>query len=239
MKKILLFSILVILTSCVKEISFEFEETAIIKKDPVSIEVIYPKLNDASDITSKINKAIESAIAEHIVFFEEDTDRLTLNDAISQFENRFISFKNDFEADAAPWEVTINSEVVFQSVYVITISIDSYTFTGGAHGNSVITLLNFDPKTGDLYSQDDVLKPSKDFISMVEQYFKTETATKTTDSSENYFFGEDFKLPENIGFNDDGVIFLYNTYELASYAEGITEFTIPYSEISKFIKINH
>jgi len=234
-----LFSILVILTSCVKEISFEFEETAIIKKDPVSIEVIYPKLNDASDITSKINKAIESAIAEHIVFFEEDTDRLTLNDAISQFENRFISFKNDFEADAAPWEVTINSEVVFQSVYVITISIDSYTFTGGAHGNSVITLLNFDPKTGDLYSQDDVLKPSKDFISMVEQYFKTETATKTTDSSENYFFGEDFKLPENIGFNDDGVIFLYNTYELASYAEGITEFTIPYSEISKFIKINH
>ena len=234
-----MFSILVILTSCVKEISFEFEETAIIKKDPVSIEVIYPKLNDASDITSKINKAIESAIAEHIVFFEEDTDRLTLNDAISQFENRFISFKNDFEADAAPWEVTINSEVVFQSVYVITISIDSYTFTGGAHGNSVITLLNFDPKTGDLYSQDDVLKPSKDFISMVEQYFKTETATKTTDSSENYFFGEDFKLPENIGFNDEGVIFLYNTYELASYAEGITEFTIPYSEISKFIKINH
>jgi hypothetical protein len=239
LKKILLFSILVILTSCVKEISFEFEETAIVKNEPVSIEVIYPKINDNSGITSKINKAIESAIAEHIVFFEEDTDRLTLNDAISQFENRFISFKNDFEADAAPWEVTINSEVVFQSVYVITISIDSYTFTGGAHGNSVITLLNFDPKTGDLYSQDDVLKPSKDFISMVEQYFKTETATKTTDSSENYFFGEDFKLPENIGFNDDGVIFLYNTYELASYAEGITEFTIPYSEISKFIKINH
>jgi len=232
-----LFPILVILTSCVKEIPFEFEETAILKKDPVSIEVIYPKLNDASDITAKINIAIESAIAGHIAFFEEDTESLTLNDAIAQFENRFISFKNDFEADAVPWEVIINSEVVFQSVYVITIAIDSYTFTGGAHGNSVITLLNFDPKTGDLYTQDHVIKTSPDFTALVKHYFKKETASKTTDSSENYFFGEDFKLPENIGFNDEGVIFLYNTYELASYAQGITEFTIPYNEISKFIKI--
>jgi hypothetical protein len=73
---------------------------------------------------------------------------------------------------------------------------------------------------------------------LVKQYFKKETASKTSDSSENYFFGEDFKLPENIGFNDEGVIFLYNTYELSSYAQGITEFTIPYNEISKFIKIN-
>jgi hypothetical protein len=238
LKKTLLLSVLVIICSCVKENSFEFVETSIIKKEPVSIEVIYPKLNDNSELSSKINITIESELAKHIAFFEEDTESLTLNDAVTQFENRFISFKNDFETDALPWEVTINSEVVFQSTYVITIAIDSYTFTGGAHGNSVITLLNFDPKTGDLYTQNNVVKTSPDFIELVKQYFKKETASKTSDSSENYFFGEDFKLPENIGFNDEGVIFLYNTYELSSYAQGITEFTIPYNEISKFIKIN-
>lgn len=239
LKKPLYLLILVIFSSCVQENPFEFEETLIEKEQPVKIEIIYPKIKGASDVSSKINRAIETSLAEQIAFFEEDTDNLTLDKAISQFENRFVDFKNEFEANAYPWEVLINSEIVFQSMYVITISIDSYTFTGGAHGNSVITLLNFDPETGDLYTQDNVLKPSKDFIALVEQYFKTETAAKTNDRSENYFFGADFKLPENIGFNDEGVIFLYNTYELASYAEGITEFTIPYAEVSKFIKINH
>lgn len=231
-------AILFVLFSCVKEIPFEFEETAIEKKEPVTIEVIYPKLNDDSDVSSKINKTIESSLAEQIAFFEEEVDNLTLNDAITQFENRFVSFKNDFEANAAPWEVIINSEIVFQSVYVITISIDSYTFTGGAHGNSVITLLNFDPNTGNLYTQDDVFKPSKDFTELVKKYFKTETESKNNNIQNDNFFGEDFRLPENIGFNEEGVIFLYNTYELSSYAEGITEFTIPYNEISKFVNIN-
>ncbi len=239
LKKILLLSILIILYSCKKENSLEFIETAIEKTDPVIIEVIYPKLSDASDVSTKINRNVESALAEQIAFFEEDTDNLTLDDALVQFENRFISFKNDFEPNATLWEVTINSEVVFQSINVITISIDSYTFTGGAHGNSVITLLNFDPETGNLYTQNEVFKKNNDFTELVEHYFKTETATKTNDNSESYFFGEDFKLPENIGFKEDGVIFLYNTYELASYAEGITEFIIPYSEISKFLKISH
>lgn len=231
-------AILFVLFSCVKEIPFEFEETAIEKKEPVTIEVIYPKLNDDSDVSSKINKTIESSLAEQIAFFEEEVDNLTLNDAITQFENRFVSFKNDFEANAAPWEVIINSEIVFQSLYVITISIDSYTFTGGAHGNSVITLLNFDPNTGNLYTQDDVFKPSKDFTELVKIYFKTETESKNNNIQNDNFFGEDFRLPENIGFNEEGVIFLYNTYELSSYAEGITEFTIPYNEISKFVNIN-
>ena len=45
-------------------------------------------------------------------------------------------------------------------------------------------------------------------------------------------------LPENIGFSDEGVILLYNVYEIAPYSEGITEFTIPFEEVLKYIKIN-
>ena len=225
--------------ACAKETSFKFEEVAMEKKEPVNISVIYPKLDDMSEWSVKINKGIESKIAEQIAFFQEDTDSLTMDDAIAQFESRFTSFKNDFESDAAPWEVNINSEVVFQSVNVITISIDSYTFTGGAHGNSVITLLNFDPKTGELYSQEQMLSAAKDLTDLVKRHFKEESASKNNGNTADYFFGDDFKLPENIGFNEEGVIFLYNNYELSSFADGILEFTIPYSEISKFLKINH
>lgn len=239
MKKLLILFILVILSSCVQEYLFEFEEAVIDKKEPVKIEVIYPKLNDVSEVSSKINKAIETSLVEQIAFYEEDTSNLTLDTAISEFENRFVDFKNEFEANAHPWEVLINSEIVFQSKYVITIAIDSYTFTGGAHGNSVITLLNFDPETGNLYTQDDVFKKSNDLNELVKQHFKKESESKNNNNQVDYYIGEDFSLPENIGFNEEGVIFLYNTYELSSYAGGITEFTIPYAEIYKYLNINY
>ena len=238
MKKVFFSAILFVLLACVQENLFQFDEISIEKKEPVNIAVIYPKLIERSDIALKINSAIESTLAKQIAFFEENTDSLTLDHSIAQFENRFVSFRNDFEADAVPWEVNINSEVVFQSSEVITIAIDSYTFTGGAHGNSLVTLLNFDPNTGHLFNQDDLLKTFGDLTDLVKRYFRIEIETKKNGNDSDYFFGEDFKLPENIGFNDEGVIFLYNNYELSSFADGITEFTIPYSEISKYLKIN-
>lgn len=239
MKKLVLLSLLLISLSCVEESQFEFDEIAIEKQEPTSITIIYPQLDDESEASFNINKGIESALASQIAFFEEDTDGLTLNNAISQFENRFVSFRNDFEPEAAPWEVQINSEVVFQSKYVISIAVDNYTFTGGAHGNSAITLLNFDPKTGELLTQDDLINTFGDLTKLVKQYFDEELSTRSSGVSVEYFFGDDFRLPENIGFNDDGVIFLYNNYELTSFADGIIEFTIPYAEISKYLKINY
>jgi len=238
LKKLILVVILLGFASCKEEITMEFTETAIEKKDPINIQVIYPKLESYSEVALKINKSIELAIAKNIAFFEENTDGLTLNDAISQMENRFISFKNDFEEDAIPWEVNINCEVVFQSIYVITIAVDSYAFTGGAHGNSTITLLNFNPANGNLYRKDDFINTSPGLIELVEKAFRSEIKSRNK-NEEDYFYGQDFKLPENVGFSDEGVIFLYNTYEMASYAQGITEFTIPYGEISKYVKINY
>ena len=225
--------------SCVEESSFEFDEIAIEKKEPTSIVVIYPRLDIESEASVNINKVIESTLASQIAFFEEDTDGLTLNNAISEFENRFLSFKNDFEPEATPWEVHINGEVVLESKYVISIAIDSYTFTGGAHGNSAITLLNFDPKTGQLLTQDDLINTFGDLTKLVKQYFNEELSARGNGMSVDYFFGNDFRLPENIGFNDEGVIFLYNNYELSSFADGIIEFTIPYAKISRYLKINY
>ena len=53
----------------------------------------------------------------------------------------------------------------------------------------------------------------------------------------DYFFGEEFHLPANIGYNDEGVLLFYNVYEIASYAVGITEFTIPFEEVEDYLSI--
>ena len=58
-------------------------------------------------------------------------------------------------------------------------------------------------------------------------------------NSTGFMFEEDhFYLPENIGFTNKGLKLLYNQYEVASYADGPIELTLPYKEIQKFLSGN-
>ena len=67
------------------------------------------------------------------------------------------------------------------------------------------------------------------FNSIAEKHFKNSLAQSNSQSNiQDYFFGKSFQLPQNIGFSEDGLILLYNTYEVASYAQGYTEFIIPF-----------
>ena len=47
-----------------------------------------------------------------------------------------------------------------------------------------------------------------------------------------------FELPESLGYSDEGLIILYNPYEIASYAQGIIEFSIPYEDVNSFLNVN-
>ena len=44
-----------------------------------------------------------------------------------------------------------------------------------------------------------------------------------------------FQLPKNIGYSEDGIILLYNTYEIAPYSTGIIEFVIPFEEVNSLL----
>ena len=65
---------------------------------------------------------------------------------------------------------------------------------------------------------------------------KTHFYNETKNRNIEYFFNEDFDLPNNIGFNDEGIMFFYNVYDIASYADGITEFTVPYHTLEALLK---
>ncbi len=137
------------------------------------------------------------------------------------------------------WEALIDGEVTYQSPEITCIAVNSYLNTGGAHGNMNISFLNFNSQTGEILQIEDYIKNRKDFLKLVESHFDLEIEKKLDEDNFNdYFFGDDFQLPENIGFSDEGIILLYNVYEIAPYSKGITEFTIPFEEVLQYIKIN-
>lgn len=239
MKKIsLMLSAFLILFSCKKDVPLTFKYQSIEKKENVLVDINYPKAEGNDDIAKKINTQLENFLANEINMSETREKDLTLDDAIKEFDNEYKSFKDDFPDTSQQWEALIESEVTYESENIICISVNSYLDTGGAHGNSHVTFLNFDKKTGALLKQKDIITEMQAFKNFVEPYFKKATKPLSNeDSIEDPFYGQGFQLPENIGFGESGIILLYNVYEIASYAQGITEFSIPYATANPYLKI--
>lgn len=224
--------LLVMLFSCEELTLVSFSETNTLYEDNAIIELNIPKAEGVSSQSQAINRVIENHIANMLVFLDEPSDTLNLDYAIKTFDSEYKSFKDGFGESAMIWDASFDGEVTYQSSDLISIAINGYINSGGAHGNLNVTFFNFDA-AGGLLDFEDLFTNKGSLTKIVKTYFEEETK----DSEVNYFFGEPFSLPANIGFNDEGVMFFYNVYEIASYADGITEFTVPFEAIESYLKI--
>lgn len=237
LKKYSLFlMILMAFSSCKKDVKLAFDDAKIEQSTNAIIEINYPKAEGTPEVADAINKHIEAFIVSELNMTETDNSQLTLPKVVEQFDDEYKAFLSEFGESSQAWNATVDGEVAYQSEEVICVSLESYLDTGGAHGNGNIAFLNFNPKTGALLKLEDIVKDVAGFKMLAEQHFKKETDTK--EQIEDYFFGEDFQLPANLGFDKNGIILLYNNYEIASYAQGITKFTIPFEEANKFLKVH-
>ncbi|MCK0108115.1 DUF3298 and DUF4163 domain-containing protein [Flavobacteriaceae bacterium S0825] len=231
--KFLALLLVLILFSCEEVTLVNFTETNNIFNENAIVELNIPKAEGTSTKAQTINKVVENHIANMLVFLEEPSDTLQLDYAIENFDLEYKSFKDGFGESAMVWDASFDGEVTYQSPMLISIAINSYINSGGAHGNLNVTFFNFDASTGALLQFDDLFNDKEGLKEIVKTHFEEETKG----SEINYFFGEPFSLPANIGFNDEGIVCFYNVYEIASYADGITEFTVPFEDVEAYLNI--
>ena len=231
----------IILNSCDSEIKpITFKTASIDTKYEADISVIYDKAIETNALGKTINFNIEKTI---ISTLSDASKKTNLVAVLEDFNLEYINFKTDFPEESEPvWELHIETEKSYQSEEIITIAISTYEFKGGAHGNDKLKFLNLNAKTGAVLEQSDILKNIEDFKTLAKSYFikslETQPDEDKNETIEDFFFGEPFQLPENIGFSDDGLVLLYNIYEIATYDEGYTEFAIPFEEAATYLKIN-
>lgn len=233
---ILLLIACILMASCKSESGLDFKTTHFTLEDGVKVEVDYPIIINANTAAERINQTVNNYIVNSLSFEEKPSTETDVNKSIADFSMEFQKFKADFPEDVIPWEAYIEGELLYNSPLITTIAINSYLFTGGAHGNDYIKLFNFNTETGDILKVEDVLDLNDKFMALAQEKFEAEII-KNEGNINDYFFGEGFKLPENMGLNDEGLIFVYNKYEIASYAQGYTEFLIEFKELEKFLKV--
>jgi len=201
------------------------------------ISINIPWAKERGSRNKRINENIEQHVI-NLVDFQEKNNFNNLRDLSKSFISNYESSATDFPEYNIPWEASIEGRVLSSNQNLISLEFDLAMFTGGAHGFTSISFLNFEPATGNILSHDDLF--TSEFKNYAEEIFRKEYGIPADDpiNSTGYFFENDtFHLPDNIGFLEDKIILRYNAYEVASYSEGGIQLEIPMDEGGRFVKI--
>ena len=153
------------------------------------------------------------------------------------------------EADAAQpvysMALTIDGDdaITYLDDHYVCVRADGYEYTGGAHGTPFRQYFVFDRETGARLSLSDVVEnPVEELQTKVGAAFR-ELAEKTNFAFESpedleHTVADGISYESPFYLSETGVVFYYAPYEIASYAEGFPEVTIPYSELEMRIELS-
>jgi hypothetical protein len=220
--------------SCNEEQKVTFSDVNITTENNSIVEVNIPEAAGDTKAANQINFEIEQSIISTLhIGNRDDITANSIKESILSFNAEYNAFKQNFPETAVIWEAQIDGEVMYQSSEIISIALTTYTNTGGAAGILNISFLNFDSESGKRLENKAIIKNQRDFKVIAERYFKDamEDTSQLIDHVK-------FNLPENIGYSEDGIILLYNSHEISSYANDILEFAIPYEEVEELLTYN-
>jgi len=223
-----------VLHSCKTEPKIIFSDFNITDNDGTSVEVFVPVASGDPKVSEAINLAITKEVVKS--FYTGDVEpqtAISIKDAINNFNSEFNKFKTDFPESYQPWEAQIDGEIMHNGTKIISMSLTSYINTGGAQGILNISFLNFDVETGKRLKNEALFNNMDAFKEIAIYYFEDNIGNEDT-----LFDPESFTLPENIGYNDEGIILLYNAYEIGPFGSGIIEFTIPFEKVNPLLNFN-
>lgn len=202
-----------------------------------SIHIKMPQAIDDTKLARVVNAALREEVIS-LLHFDEESEVSDIGAAMASFESGFELLQQRYADETTPWEAKIDAEITFENASILSVGLNAFIFTGGAHGYSSERFLNFDKTEGYELENWQLFKNSEEFRHMAESKFRTQEAIPV-DKPINYtgfMFEEDsFYLPENIGFTEKGLTLLYNQYEVSSFADGTLELVLPFDEIQKFM----
>lgn len=230
----------VLLIGCNDEHKLTFEPLIVSDNDCTecpNIAIEIPKALEPSKLTESINNALEEELISLLVF-DDEFEATSVTEAIQSFKNGYGELKKLYPDETAGWEAKISGVVSFEDKNMITIALNSYLFTGGAHGYTTRSFLNFNKRKGKEIENWELFNDQDHFKKFAESKFRIQENIPQDNpiNSTGFMFEQDeFYLPENIGFTEKGLVLLYNQYEVASYADGAIELVLPYAEVKNYL----
>lgn len=212
-------------------------DTSDAPKAQIELSVLLPTQSDSFPF---VREAILDA------FFSMDTLHLLPDDVVLEFfSNTYLGKYIDANIDiydggyAFNWEKQGTSYISMNRNGLLVYRIDSYAYTGGAHGMGISRFLVFDSEKKKQLSLEDIFV--KGFEEELGLLLEKEYRSR-------YYLGEDESLTDaglfeeqifpspNFFLTSNSIGFFYNPYELAPYSMGSISISLHKSDIRQLLR---
>lgn len=184
----------------------------------MSVKVSYPVISGFADaaVQDKINDYLKSEAQKHYAAGKTELGQAAKDNAAyvkssPGEELRPVSFEGSYY-------------VTYNENNLLSLYVDYYEYTGGAHGNTVRVPYTFDLSTGNVLTLKDAAKGNTDYVSIInaqidkqikENKIELLTPFKTIEADRPFYL------------NHNGLVIYFEQYEYTAYVYGMPEFVIP------------
>lgn len=180
-------------------------------------------------------------------------DSMSPQDAVKQYldeyKERYTSLSNMYYEDKASLDgkppmwywyyMNTANKILFQNDLLLSYAVEYSDYEGGAHGSYRITYTNIDLNELVTISEEDLFVPNyyKELTNKIIESLMKKYEVQKPDSllMKGFFTIEDIVPNNNFWLSDEGINYSFNQYEIAPYAMGVIDVTVPYSELSEIL----
>lgn len=203
-------------------------------------QVEYPLITGgpAQEVLDQLNENIKSDITNTYTISEKPISFEELQNNLSTDYQKML---DEFPEYSNAWALEINSDILYQDSLFISVATTIYSYTGGAHPNSVQVYRSYDLRTGKPITLDQILIPGYErelnAAGEIEFRMTKEIPPDITLKERGYWFEEgQFSLNQNFAIINKSLVFYFNPYEIAPYSMGPTELELKLTDYAQLIK---
>lgn len=232
-------------------------DTAFFANDTILLDSNVP---DSPKLTANVtlqnivlnnNAATEKAIGEISYILTGDEESKSIAEAgnryIAKLKAGYMELRPDYinirENNENPFwlnhEYSVSTHCGTGHKGIVNYCLSFYDFEGGAHPHDYKIAVNFDPNDGHEVTIGEIMKPGYEkpllehITRSIMSYLKVESDSKL---NEIIFDINNIYISKNVIMGKENLTFIYNVYDIASYAAGEIIAEIPYEKLQDLLK---
>ncbi|OON69721.1 DUF3298 and DUF4163 domain-containing protein [Hymenobacter sp. CRA2] len=165
------------------------------------------------------------------------------------------SYARDYRADAADFASTADDStempsyalrydsqeltyVLWNQAPLLSLGFMDYSYTGGAHGNYGTRVISFDTRSGRALRYADIFRAGSEarLEPILDRAVRRIMHLAPTDKLDETLLVDRIHVTHNVYLTSGGAMFVYQPYELASYAQGEIRVYLPFAELQPLLQ---
>lgn len=130
------------------------------------------------------------------------------------------------------------TQVLYQGNNLLSLAFFYYSYSGGAHGMNTTSGASYDLRTGRRLRYDDIFLPTAQgqLPALLAQAVRPLVGLKPGEPLDQTLFVTKMPVTHNVFLTAGGVEFIYQPYEIASYAQGEVRVFLPLAQVRPLLR---